>query len=279
MAKKLNIDNRERDVFYIDAREFDKNKDENGYSRGSGILQYFYDFKESNKKFAKKFRDYDESNIETGKNLPNGDVLHNDVCCEIKEYNSNDLFDSAWSERLPRQSHELFNLRDKKLYKHPLKDCRILIMAGSDGYNHIHNLPSVYKGLLNFSGETPVNFVNYTTAKKYKGNQYVHLADTIMHLFGMNGDQIGRQSHASMVKNNNPAVNYLMSLDVFTKPECKKITKSENLYSWNDAYSFLNEANDLKEIYTIFLNNSTKPKAESALIKIYGRKAVKEAFA
>ena len=42
MAKTLDIDNRERDVIYIDAREFNKNK--NGYDRGTGVIEYFNEF-------------------------------------------------------------------------------------------------------------------------------------------------------------------------------------------------------------------------------------------
>ncbi len=276
MSNKEFIDKRKRDVIYIDAREFDKKKENDAYSRGSGIVEYIKEFQQSNKKFAKKIRNY---RIETNKKLPHGDILCNDVCIEIKEYDSNDLFNSAWSERLPRQSHELYQLRDRNLYQNPLKDCRILIMAGSDGYQHIHNVPSVYKGLLNFSGETPVNFVNYTTAKKYHGNKYIHLADAIVHIIGMNGEQIGRQSHASMTKNNNPAVNYFLSLDVFNKTECKRICKSEGLYSWEDANYFINEANDLKNVYKIFLKNTSTLKAKSAMKKIFGRRTFKEAFA
>ena len=35
MTKSLDIDDRERDVIYIDAREFNKNK--SGYDRGTGV--------------------------------------------------------------------------------------------------------------------------------------------------------------------------------------------------------------------------------------------------
>lgn len=43
MTKTLDIDDRERDVIYIDAREFNKNK--SGFDRGTGVLEYFNEFK------------------------------------------------------------------------------------------------------------------------------------------------------------------------------------------------------------------------------------------
>ena len=65
MTKTLDLDNREENVIYIDAREFNKRS---GYSRGDGFIEYFNEFKKSNKKFAKHFRKYDENNIVTNKN-------------------------------------------------------------------------------------------------------------------------------------------------------------------------------------------------------------------
>ena len=271
MVKQLDIDNRERDVIYIDAREFNK---KSGISRGDGFIEYFNKFKKSNKKFAKNFRNYDESNIVTNKNLPVGDFVHNDVCIEVKEKETGDLFDSIRGRRLATQSHELFQLRDESLYQNPFRDCRILVMTDGDDFEHISNSPDIYKGLLNFGGETPVNYVNYTNRYTY-GNPYEHLADSICHLFGMNGDQIGRQSHVSMVKISNPAMTCLLSLNTLNSSDCKKICDGEHFNSWHQVMNILKNPDTGKEdyvrAYNLFLNYTTEKKAISTLCKMTGK--------
>ena len=271
MSKTLDIDDREENVIYIDAREFNKSK--SGYDRGTGVLEYFHEFKKSNRKFAKNFRKYDEDNIVTNKNLPIGDYLHNDVCIEVKEYRTGDLMDSIRGRRLATQSHELFKLRDRDLYAKPLRDCRILVMTDGDGFEHIKNSPDVYKGLLNFGGETPVDYVNYTN-NYTNGNPYEHLGDSIMHLFGMNGDQIGRQSHVSMIKTTNPAMTCLLSLDTLNSSECKKLCDGLGLTSWNQTTDLLKNPQTGKEdyqyTYNLLLEYTTPKKAKKTLSKMTG---------
>ena len=271
MSKTLDIDDRERNVFYIDAREFNKSK--SGYDRGTGVLEYFYEFQKSNRKFARDFKKYDESNIVTNKNLPIGDYLHNDVCVEVKEYRTGDLMDSIRGKRLATQSHELFKLRNRELYEHPLRDCRILVMTDGDGFEHIKNSPDVYKGLLNFGGETPVDYVNYTNMYT-NGNPYEHLGDSLMHLFGMNGSQIGRQSHVSMIKNTNPAITGLLSLDTMNSSECKKVCDGEGFTAWSQIPDILiNPKTDEEDYvygYNLLLNYTTPKKAEKTISKMTG---------
>ena len=272
MSKTIDLDDREQDVIYIDAREFKKNK--SGYDRGTGVCEYFDFFKKSNRKFAKNFRKYDESNIVTNKNLPVGDYMHNDVCVEVKEKRTGDLADSIRGKRLATQSHELFKLRDPELYNRPFKDTRIIIMCDGDDFEHISNSPDIYKGILNFSGETPVNYVNYTNKYTY-GNPYEHLGDALMHLFGMNGDQIGRQSHVSMIKNQNPAITSLMSLDTLNSTECKELCDSMGWHAWHQTSELIINPShgniDCNYAYNILKEHTNDKKAFKTLSKMTGK--------
>lgn len=279
MTKSLDIDDRERDVIYIDAREFNKNK--SGYDRGTGVLEYINYFKTTNRKFARDFKNYTKDNIVTNKNIPIGDYLHNDVCIEVKEYRTGDLQDSIRGRRLATQSHELFKLRDSELYAHPLRDCRILVMTDGDGFEHIKNSPDIYKGLLNFGGETPVDYVNYTN-NYTNGNPYEHLGDSIMHLFGMNGSQIGRQSHVSMIKTTNSAITSLLSLDTLNSSECKKLCDDMGWNAWHQTSELLvkpgTDEVDCQYGFKILLNYTTQRKAIKTLCKMTGQSTSKMKF-
>ena len=271
MAKNLDPDDREENVLYIDSREFNKNK--SGYDRGTGVCEYLDFFKKSNRKFARNFRKYDESNIVTNKNLAVGDYMHNDVCVEVKEKRTGDLADSIRGKRLAEQSHELYKLRDPEMYSRPFKDTRIIIMCDGDDFEHISNSPDLYKGILNFSGETPVNYVNYTNKYTY-GNPYEHLGDSLMHLFGMNGDQIGRQSHVSMMRNTNPAVTCLMSLNTLNTTECKELCDAMNWKAWHHVAELTFNPStgdtDYNYAYDILRNHTNDKKALSTLCTLTG---------
>lgn len=272
MSKIINIDEREENVIYIDAREFNKNK--KGYSRGEGVCEYFDFFKKTNRKFAKDFRNYDESNIVTNKNLPVGDYMHNDVCVEVKEKRTGDLADSIRGKRLATQSHELYKLRSPELYAKPFKDTRIIVMCDGEDFEHISNSPDIYKGILNFSGETPVNYVNYTNRYSY-GNPYEHLGDALVHLFGMNGNQIGRQSHSSMIKNQNPAITHLLSLDTLNTTECDRLCNSMGWNSWQQVSKFaanitIGNISD-KYAYDVLKEHTNDKKALATLTKMTGK--------
>jgi len=275
MTKNLNVDDREENVLYIDSREFNKRK--SGYDRGTGVIEFLNMFKKTNRKFAKNFRNYDESNIVTNKNLPVGDYMHNDVCVEVKEKKTGDLADSIRGKRLATQSHELFKLRDPELYERPLKDCRIIIMCDGDDFEHISNSPDIYKGILNFSGETPVNYVNYTNKYTY-GNPYEHLGDSLMHLFGMNGDQIGRQSHVSMIKNTNSAITSLLSLDTLNSTECKRLCDDMGWNSWHQTNDLIKNPRtgdvDYKYAYDILIRYTNQKKAFKTLSKMTGKSTI-----
>lgn len=272
------IDDREDGVFYIDARE----KNKNGVNRGLKVLDHMKLYAQSNKKYADDLSDYIESNVVTDKQLPIGDYVKDGVCVEVKEYNTTDLQDSIQNGRLATQSHELHNSKDPQLHKKPFKDCRIIIMANCNGYNHICNAPQLSKGLLNFSGETPVNFVNYTNTNnpKWNNNAYCHLAEAIIHLNGMNGRQIGRQSTVSMMRNENSAVTYCLSMDTLNKTQSKALCKGEHLHSWNDANDWFNEfnyTNTPNKLYKkITMYTSNERLAKSTVAKVCGRKAVRE---
>lgn len=272
MSKTIYPDDREEDVIYIDAREFNKNK--KGYDRGTGVCEYFEFFKKSNRKFAKNFRNYDENNIVTNKNLSVGDYMHNNVCVEVKEKKTGDLADSIRGKRLATQSHELYKLKDPELYAKPFKDTRIIVMCDGDDFEHISNSPDIYKGILNFSGETPVNYVNYTNKYTY-GNPYEHLGDALVHLFGMNGSQIGRQSHVSMIRNQNPAITHLMSLDTLNSTECDRLCKSMGWHSWDKVNKLvINPMTgdvDYNYAFNVLKEHTSDKKAMMTLTKMTGK--------
>ena len=271
MSKIIDPDDREENVIYIDAREFNKNK--SGYDRGTGVCEYIDFFKKTNRKFAKNFRNYDESNIVTNKNLSVGDYMHNDVCVEVKEKRTGDLADSIRGRRLASQSHELYKLRDPDLYAKPFKDTRIIVMCDGDDFEHISNSPDIYKGILNFSGETPVNYVNYTNKYTY-GNPYEHLGDALMHLFGMNGNQIGRQSHVSMTKTRRPAITHLMSLDTLNSTECKELCESMGWYGWHQVNDLIRNPEtgdvDYNYAYNVLRQHTNDKKALKTLTNMTG---------
>lgn len=273
MSKNIDPDSREKNVIYIDSREFNK-KNKKGYDRGTGVCEYIDFFKKTNRKFAKNFKDYDENNIVTNKNLPVGDYMHNDVCVEVKEKRTGDLADSIRGKRLATQSHELYKLKDSELYDKPFKDTRIIIMCDGDDFEHISNSPDIYKGILNFSGETPVNYVNYTN-KYTSGNPYEHLGDALVHLFGMNGNQIGRQSHVSMIRNHNPAVTCLMSLDTLNSTECNNLCKSMGWHSWDKVNKLIINPStgniDYNYAFNVLKKHTSDKKALLTLTKMTGK--------
>lgn len=199
----------------------------------------------------------------------------------MKEWRTGDLADSIRGKRLASQSHELFKLRNPELYEHPLRDCRILIMTDGDDYEHIKNSPDIYKGLLNFGGETPIDYVNYTHNFTY-GNPYEHLGDSIMHLFGMNGDQIGRQSHVLMIKNTNSAITSLLSLDTLNSSECRKVCEDMGWNAWHQTSELIinpstNEI-DCLQGFNILINYTTQRKAIKTLCKMTGQSTSKMKF-
>ena len=154
-------------------------------------------------------------------------------------------------------------------------------MTDGDGFEHIKNSPDIYKGLLNFGGETPVDYVNYTNNYTY-GNPYEHLGDSIMHLFGMNGQQIGRQSHVSMIKTTNSAITSLLSLDTLNSSECKKICDDMGWNAWHQTSELIinpgTKEVDCRYGFKILRNYTTQRKAIKTLCKMTGQSTSKIKF-
>ena len=103
-----------------------------------------------------------------------------------------------------------------------------------------------------------------------------------MHLFGMNGSQIGRQSHVSMIKTTNSAITSLLSLDTLNSSECKKLCDDMGWDAWHQTSELLikpgTDEVDCQYGFKILRNYTTQRKAIRTLCKMTGQSTSKMKF-